>query len=164
MLKLVLEVAQAPAAHGLEEDKLVTDLFEGRVPFILAVGFVRDEDLWLLPLGWLSPEIRDETPDELVRDEPDDHCHRHRDRAENERCAPLRCVQPRDGEGLSTNEDDEDLPADDDKLDAQKPTVAERAFEDVDVVVQTAAAGKEKEDHLARSSYNLGNWILTCTG
>lgn len=77
MLELVLEIAQASTAHGLEEDELVTDLLESRVPFVLAVGFVRDEDLWLLLLRRLSPEIRDEPPDELVWDQSDDHRHRH---------------------------------------------------------------------------------------
>lgn len=51
---------------------------------------------------------------------------------------PLNAVQGRHAKGHAPDEDDQDLAADHEAVDSQKPIVLEHAFEDVEVVVQSA--------------------------
>lgn len=87
-------------------------------------------------------ECRDELLDGFVRYQSDDHSNRERDHAENKTDCPLCSVKTRDREGVSTDENDQDLPANNDELDANEPLVAQQTGENVEAIVQSARADK----------------------
>lgn len=68
-------VSQAATPNSLDESKLVADLFQGGVPFVVAV-LIRHNQLGALLAA--RPDMRDEFADEFIGNEANDHCHWNR--------------------------------------------------------------------------------------
>lgn len=129
----MLDVSETTSTNRLQKSQLIADLFQGRVPLKSSV-FVGYQELGsLLAMRKAGNQLFKQE----VGNHADDHTNGEREKTKNQANSPLRSVQPGNREGLSTNKDDQDLTADDDKLNPQKPSVAEHAIEDVKSVVET---------------------------
>ncbi len=77
----------------------------------------------------------DQSADEVVRNKPDEDRCRQGAQAENDGKGPLVTLQTMDLERLTANEDNQDLSAKNDKLDANEKVVAVNPLEDIELVV-----------------------------
>lgn len=90
--------------------------------------------------GAADEVLRDETTDELVWDTTDGHTDWNGEETESDGVTPATTVKRwigGNGEGLASDEDDQDLEPDHDDVDTDKEFVFEDTLEDVELVVQT---------------------------
>lgn len=133
VLQLVLDVFEAASTNPLDELQLVTDFFQGGIPFETVLVLVGDNELWL---ALAMPEMWNEPAHKLIGNKTDHNGDGHRDCSQYQTDRPHRALgQAFDGECCATNKDDQDLTANNDDLNANKPFVAHDAFHDVEFVI-----------------------------
>lgn len=145
MLQLVFQMPQATSAKCLDKLQLVSDLLQGRVPLEPSI-LVGDQEFRAL---LTVPESRDQSVNKLVWNQPDDHANWNRNYTQNEGNTPLGSIERLYRESLSTDEDNQDLSANNDRLDTHKPPVAENTVQEVEIVIKAARAIHISHDLLA---------------
>jgi hypothetical protein len=123
------EGLKSPTTDLSEESELFTDILQGIVPF------ARRRRALIACTG-------NKLSDKIVRNEADKHCYRKRDCSKDKGYAPLCPTEPDGRQGTGTNKYNKHLSADRDEVDANKEPVSENTFEDIELVIEAAIAGK----------------------
>lgn len=132
----MFQMPQATSAKCLDKLQLISDFLQGRVPLEPSI-LIRDQELRAL---LAVPESRDQSVNEFIWNQSNDHANWNRNNTQNKGNTPLGSIKRLDREGLSTDEDDQDLSANNDCLDTNKPLVAENTVQEVEVVIKAARA------------------------
>ena len=136
VLQLEFDRVETSTPDSLQEGELLTNLLQPLVP-LEALVFVGHHDLWgALALHALGENLLEE----FVGDQPDDDGDGHGGGTQDDGIGPLGAVQSCDREGSAADEDDHDLTADHDHVDADEEPIALDAFEDVELVIETTGA------------------------
>jgi hypothetical protein len=121
------EGIKSPTTDLPEESELFADILQGIAPFAPRRPILIDC-------------TGNNLSDKIVRNEADQHCNRKRDCSKDEGYAPL-CATESDGrQGTGTNKYNKHLPTNRNEVDANKEPVSANAFEDVELVIETAIA------------------------
>ena len=77
--------------------------------------------------------------DEFIGYKTNDNSNWNRESSKDQRNTPLRPIQLPDGERVTSDKDDHDLPCYNNELNTYKEVIAGHALEDIEFVVQTSA-------------------------
>lgn len=158
MLDCKFEVVQSPTLHAPYEVELVADVRQRLgVHAHLLIGYCKTRHV----LSTLLKELGNQSLKEMVRNEANDDTDWDREKAENDGHGPelATLLLLRNLEGFAANENDQDLTTTHDSTDTDKEPVLGKAFEDVELVVQTTVTV-----YVRKIQFELSEAALTSIG
>lgn len=136
VLDCKLEVVQPSTLHAPKEVELVADIRQWLgVHAHLLVGYRKTRHI----LRTLLKELGNQSLKEMVRDKANDDADRNREEAKNDGHGPelATLLLLSNLESFAANENDQDLTTTHDSADTNKEPVLGKAFENVELVIQT---------------------------
>lgn len=158
MLDCKLEVVQSPTLHAPYEVELIADIRQRLgVHAHLFIGYCKTGYL----LSTLLKELGNQSLEEMVRNEANDDADWDRQKAKNDGHGPelATLLLLSNLKGFAANENDQDLATTHDSTDADKEPVLGKAFENVELVVQTTVTVRVR-----KIQFELQETALTSIG